>query len=578
MNFLKTTLTILFCVGAISVFSQSVKNKSAKFEELVYPEMPVAGISKVKVSVYPGQGIELSQADLYEKKGLGKKMQAKQDQINGIGPDWVTFQSYELAGQGQDALVEIAFGPFSQKGKKLSDHDIVCIRDDGKVDKDDIKECPAYYYEVAYDLPVVIKITDRQGNILNAAHLTDAGTATFGYDASGLTGYLKTSDLEAAFGKEGAGKTIRKDAVQDRLKEVGAFVQSNLYFQQEKVKVNISSGGGKLNYDDLNKAQELAIGALEDLQSANAADQIKEAISIWDKALSEVDMNDKKARINRRLAGFVALNKAKLYYYVNDYQNALASTDESAKYLKFSSNTAHMESVENWRYKISSANGNALSISKNAGLVQGKPMKAPQFIDLIKVKAKDAPYSIIEPVAKYDFYKNDYMAFKGESEKAVAATEAAGELDLAAALLGGGMSESGSISWEDRMQHAANMGYYITIAYSSHEDIPAGICDLEMLNTLLANNAKISSLPGQIGQLKNLKTLNLASNQLTSIPEEIGQLESLKKLNLAKNQLTSLPASIKQCKSLKTLTLKGNNIPQSEIDAIQAALPNCKIK
>jgi hypothetical protein len=197
---------------------------------------------------------------------------------------------------------------------------------------------------------------------------------------------------------------------------------------------------------------------------------------------------------------------------------------------------------------------------------------------MIKVKEKDAPYEIVQTVDKYDFYNEEYIAALGTQGQNADVDASQSESVLASLLMGGGMTESGDVDWEGRMQKAANLGYYITIAYSNNETIPEGICQLEPLNTLLANNAKIMSVPAEIGQLSNLNTLNLASNGLTTIPDEIGELQNLKKLNLSKNQLTSLPESLSKCKNLKSLMLKGNSIPKNEIDKLQAALPDCKIK
>jgi len=578
MRFLQIALMIVFCGLTTNIFSQSVKNKAAKFDDYIYPQIPVKGIQKVKMTVYANNELDLSQKDLFEKKGLGKKLQAKQDQINNIGANWVTFQNYELVENGEDVNIELAFGNFEPLDKILKDHKIVCVRDDGKLDKDDLQECPAYYYQVSYNLPIVIRVSDKIGNILSMEHIDNQGSATFGYDESGLSGYIRPNELEEAYAKPTAIQKIKKDAIQDRLKESGEILQGLFYFQEVKAKIDIASGGGKLDYTDLSQAQAMAIEALEDLHNTSAPDKINQAIEIWNKALVDVDMNNKKARINRKLAGFVALNKTKAYYYIGDYENAMVSADESAKYLKFSTNTAHMETVNTWKQSINNAIENASASAANKSLVTGESSKAPELIDLIKVKEKNAPYQIIEFFDKYSIYKSEYLA-RQETTKPESTQELTdNETELANLLTGGSMTESGEIDWESRMQHVSNMGYYVNIAYSSQESVPTGICELEPLNTLLANNAKISSVPQEIGQLKNLKTLNLSSNSISTIPEEIGQLENLKKLNLSKNQLTSLPSSLSNCKNLKSLMLKGNSIPQSAIDKIQAALPNCKIK
>jgi Leucine-rich repeat (LRR) protein len=65
---------------------------------------------------------------------------------------------------------------------------------------------------------------------------------------------------------------------------------------------------------------------------------------------------------------------------------------------------------------------------------------------------------------------------------------------------------------------------------------------------------------------------------LSELPERIGELAILERLILRNNELTSLPGSLSQCAALKMIDLRGNPISIEAVTALQAALPDLKIK
>lgn len=109
-------------------------------------------------------------------------------------------------------------------------------------------------------------------------------------------------------------------------------------------------------------------------------------------------------------------------------------------------------------------------------------------------------------------------------------------------------------------------------------NLPATVGSLPKLTTLYLNDNALSSLPDSLGDLRTLCYLNLDRNQLAALPASIGKLESLRWLRLNGNRLSALPADMSGlARSLKRLYLRENPLPESELNRIRKALPNCEI-
>jgi Leucine-rich repeat (LRR) protein len=90
--------------------------------------------------------------------------------------------------------------------------------------------------------------------------------------------------------------------------------------------------------------------------------------------------------------------------------------------------------------------------------------------------------------------------------------------------------------------------------------LPTEIGNLQNLQSLDLSVNQLSNLPAEIGQLKNLSLLDLSVNQLSNLPAEIGQLKNLSSLGLSVNQLSNLPAEIGNLQNLQSLDLSGNQL------------------
>lgn len=352
------------------------------------------------------------------------------------------------------------------------------------------------------------------------------------------------------------------------LKDVKKSLKTLLVPDYSKTKFKLYSAKGAA-YDDLNNALDLSLAAYKNMKKTPITPQDKEslknAIKLWENALMEADLNNKKARINKKLAVDLNHNIAMNYMAIGDFQQAIVHLQKikriwgGAQFSGFS--------VDPDRYiKIAMARERRFRLSpQTAADTKGFLAR----IAVLKKTSRKIPVSILDSSSYNDALANvaakSQVASQANIQQQVNVQKATAPFN----------------PFENQVQHTTFQGYtlflmpFVTPKYDS---FPKEICDLTHLNQIQLANNTLRSVPSEIGKLKNLKVLNLSSNKIESLPPEIGQLQSLTKLNLAKNKLTGLPPEIQQLQNLKSLNLKKNNISPEEIAKIKSWLPRCKVK
>lgn len=100
----------------------------------------------------------------------------------------------------------------------------------------------------------------------------------------------------------------------------------------------------------------------------------------------------------------------------------------------------------------------------------------------------------------------------------------------------------------------------LDLTATSLTTIPAFICEIKSLQTLLLDDNNIRSIPRYIRKSQNLEVLSLRDNKLHHINPVIGHLSKLQELNLSNNKLTTLPSTITLLSNLALLNLQYNMI------------------
>tara|TARA_Y100001954_G_scaffold80585_1_gene88692 strand:+ start:2228 stop:3451 length:1224 start_codon:yes stop_codon:yes gene_type:complete len=133
--------------------------------------------------------------------------------------------------------------------------------------------------------------------------------------------------------------TKKKSLIAMLVKDVNTDLNNQFGYSWIKKRSKIySAKGKKYFYDDLDKAVVSFQNGLKDLKVNQdvAAGKLNSAIVVWNKALEELDLADKKARINNKIGAALYINLGLAYTLINEFDNAdrALSTVQSNKSFK----------------------------------------------------------------------------------------------------------------------------------------------------------------------------------------------------------------------------------------------------
>ncbi len=559
-------LILILALFALTVSAQKIKNKKVKTSFTLYPAISLNSINSYHLQIYPG-AVNITQNNLYVKKGVMSKLEEAQDKINKAGPPkFFTYKTINNVATGQDVNIEIAFGKFEIINKKQAEHKIMCkYKGADASKKKSYVECPAYYYELKYKFPVILRITDKTGSVLYAEKQKSEGYTKFGYQQN--SGFIHIDELKAAYAKAGNNNNIGLNALKERLDNFAVPVNNILFFHTLDKKYKVFTGSGDYDYTTLENAQQTAVSGYESIKKgSDGSGDLKKAIEVWEKEVTKLDKNNKKAEINYKIAMGLRRNLATAYTSFHNFDKALENIEEALTLQQNVANTTDkpvmLQTRKNLKYlkKV------------NKSYVDNKPNGEETEVDLIlhqmNVKANKAAYNYIGSGDKYEEFKLDYIKYSGEEEKKVTDPKK----NLSDLLTGGKSYKDRIMAYGDTKQLICN-----DIYGDKFEAVPDEICALTELTQLnITDQKKLTALSSCIGNLTNLKKLNLWLNALTTLPPEIGKLANLEALDISNNKITSLPVELKNCKKLKRIKIKGNSI--KNLSEIKSLMPNCKIK
>ena len=119
--------------------------------------------------------------------------------------------------------------------------------------------------------------------------------------------------------------TKKKSLITMLINDVNTDLNNQFGYSWIKKRSKIySAKGKKYFYDDLDKAVVSFQNGLKDLKvnQGIAAAKLNSAIVVWNKALEELDLADKKARINNKIGAALYINLGLAYTLINEFNNA----------------------------------------------------------------------------------------------------------------------------------------------------------------------------------------------------------------------------------------------------------------
>lgn len=203
-----------------------------------------------------------------------------------------------------------------------------------------------YTYSSVAKYPVRVKVIHPSKGIIfdqlvgNSTSTRKIKTYTSKYDY----------DYWAIDSLEGFWKRRQKEMLQTNLNQVYNLINDNFGFQAKTYQTEIYTVKKHKNhsYNDLVDAYSYANSGyalvINDKQHTQAMAQIKKAIAIWEKALTESNINDNKSRINKKVTALLYCNLAEAYMWINDFVKAenYRLKAEQGGVLKFKSHAKKM--------------------------------------------------------------------------------------------------------------------------------------------------------------------------------------------------------------------------------------------
>jgi tetratricopeptide (TPR) repeat protein len=182
-----------------------------------------------------------------------------------------------------------------------------------------------FYYEISYKHPITLRVQDKAGNIIQESPIESLNEAS-----TSLTSEHKSKEALDKYWSENQNTILRaldEKIISANMNVVKDELASRYGFSQvPRATTVINIKDKKVSYDDYNQAFEKATTAYSKLASnekkAEAAAELEKAVELWNNALKESDVKNKKARVDAKVTAATHLNCAEAYMWLNNFEEA----------------------------------------------------------------------------------------------------------------------------------------------------------------------------------------------------------------------------------------------------------------
>jgi len=334
---------------------------------------------------------------------------AQKDRSETIVTTYLQLPGYDVAQVSPGSIVtEFASGGIGFGAEKLQDVKTMCVKKGGTIK--DVVEVNTYYYELPVTQPPSFLVArDADGKIVYADQFGDASPppARFGYDecANFLVDRVKKQWAEQASSFKAQTMAQRQ---QQTLDQARALAQMNVFPSLIREEFELYSAKGKdHDYSDLETAFEKASSAYAAMSQrgplGSATTELKEAVAIWEKAMEELNVDDKKSRINKQIGKGLAENLANAYNFLYEPQQSLRY---GRKALEMYGNITNNRRLA-WEGRMGVLETRRLAVDKNEASVSN-PERLAEL-----AAAVTGGFSLVKQVdVAYDRLAEDFNTFR----------------------------------------------------------------------------------------------------------------------------------------------------------------------
>lgn len=174
----------------------------------------------------------------------------------------------------------------------------------------------SYWYEASYKHPINLKVQTPTGEVLFDETLSEFNEYKLYKSAANKNSAPSINQAELK-------EQLEDKIVKENMAAINALLNDRFGFptMTRSISVNIVKPK-KHNYDDYDNAFDAVSDGYKTLfdDYPKASEKIKEAIAIWEKALEESNLEDKKARIDADVTIATYFNLIEAYLWLNDYE------------------------------------------------------------------------------------------------------------------------------------------------------------------------------------------------------------------------------------------------------------------
>jgi len=185
-----------------------------------------------------------------------------------------------------------------------------------------------YYLAMKYRQPIRFTLELPDGSIVIDEMLTSSEDFT-NYTSDN---YTSKSALNKAWDQMAVNNRLSQMSVEAGCIAINSILNDRFCFSKKTRPMTIyhAKTKKKVDYTDLNNAaldMKMAMEKYLD-KPAEAAEGIRACVAVWEQVLTEADFENKKARINRKMAGLLYLNLINANIWLEDYDRVDALFDE----------------------------------------------------------------------------------------------------------------------------------------------------------------------------------------------------------------------------------------------------------
>lgn len=185
-----------------------------------------------------------------------------------------------------------------------------------------------YYRTMKYRQPVRVTLQLPDGSIAIDEVLTSSEDfTTYTSDK-----YTSKSALNKAWNQTSVNNRLSQRSVEAGCIAINSILNDRFCFSKKTRPMTIyhAKTKKKVDYTDLNNAaldMKMAMEKYID-RPEEAAEGIRACVAVWERVLTEADFENRKARINRKMAGLLYLNLINANIWLEDYDRVDALFDE----------------------------------------------------------------------------------------------------------------------------------------------------------------------------------------------------------------------------------------------------------